>query len=531
VIRCDIHKAHDWRGLACGTKVSSSHPLVVAVTLLSCVFTFLRPQAYVLKAGRMSLCAQCRSLRDSAFHFTPLSQRVDDPRRQLEDLEAEITHVEKLLAQLVRQRVPLKRKINARFSPVLQLPVEITSEIFMTCFPPNAWELWGSKTPLDLGKVCSTWRDIAWSMPWLWNTVSLSVPHLSPTHTEMLDEWLFRSGQLPLSIRLKVKFGFDSKACSAGVYPSPMLCAMDAIARFSTRLRNVDLCIPDLLCDRLSSIFHAAPLLHDIKLKGFYPKTVALPVSQLTRLRLNPTTFEECLEVLASSPQLIYCTFEEILCSDVRNPSPILAPSLESLEVISSTHIALSELLDNLLIPAARELAFHVTGNIFPDWSFISLIARSSCTLHRLSLSGIRTSERVLWGCLEVIPSLVHLNISNVECVTNNTIAVLDPTENIRCRGCVPVLPNLKSLKYSGDLSQLDLGDIADMLEARWRRGVPATGLVEDQRPPAKVARLLSVQFDTKTFDGRNLDARRRLRELFEEGMKIVISCDDVLST
>jgi hypothetical protein len=136
----------------------------------------------------------------------------------------------------------------------------------------------------------------------------------------------------------------------------------------------------------------------------------------------------------------------------------------------------------------------------------------------------------VLWGCLEVVPSLVHLNISNVECVTNNTIAVLDPTQNIRCRDCIPILPNLESLEYAGNLLQLDLAGIADMLEARWRRGIPEAGPDDGEAPSAKVARLLSVQFDTKTFDGRDLDARQKLRELFEEGMKITITCDDVLS-
>ena len=348
----------------------------------------------------------------------------------------------------------------------------------------------------------------------------------------MLDEWLSRSGQLPLSIHLK--FGLDNKTCSAGIYPLPILRVMDVVARSSTRLCNVDLCIPEFLCDRLSSTFRAAPLLHDVKLRGFYPKTVTLPVGQLTRVRLNPTTFEECLELLGASPRLTHCTFEEILSSDVRNPSPVAAYRLESLEIISTTHIALSELLDNLVIPAVRELSFHVTGNTFPYWSFTSLITRSSCTLHRLSLSGIRTSEHILWGCLEALPSLVHLNISNVECVTDNTIAVLDPTRNIRYRDCVPLLPNLESLEYAGNLSQLNLSGVADMLEARWRRGIPTTAAVTDggdeEASFPKVARLLSVQFDTKIFDGRDLDARRRLRELFEEGMKIMITCDDVLN-
>jgi hypothetical protein len=472
----------------------------------------------------MSLCIRCRSSQDLEIQF---SERVDDPRRDLENLEAEITRVEKLLSQLVQTRASLKRKINACFSPVLQLPVEITSELFTTCFPANAWDAWGSKTPLDLGKVCSAWRDVAWSMPRLWNTVSLRVPRCFPAHAELLEQWLLRSGQLPLSVHLQ--FGFDEQVGSSGIHPPPMLHVMDIVTRSSTRLRKVDFCIPELLCNHLSSTFRAAPSLHDVNLTGLCPKSVALPVSQLTRLRLSPTTFEECLEVLGASPQLIHCTFEEILCSDVRNPTPVLASRLESLEIISTTHIALSELLDNLLIPAVRELAFHVTGNTFPDWSFTSLIARSSCTLLRLSLSRIRISERALRACLDVLPSLEHLNINNVDCITNHTIADLNP--NGTRQDLVPVLPSLQSLEYSGDLLQFDMGGLADMLEARWKMGKPLISSLEDYVPRAKVARLLSARFDTKTLDGRQYYALRKLRALFDDGMKIVIRCDEVLST
>jgi hypothetical protein len=466
----------------------------------------------------MSLCIRCRS---SVQPPNP----VDDPRQDLEDLETEITRVQELLSQLEQKRASLKKKVNACFSPVLQLPVEITSEIFTTCFPVNALDVWGSRTPLDLGKICSAWREVAWSIPWLWNTVSLRVPRCLPVHAELLDQWLLRSGQLLLSVHLD--FSFDEQVNSSCGNRPPMSRVMDLVARSSTRLRKVDLRIPQLLCNHLSSTFRAAPSLHDVTLRGFCPKSIALPVNQLTRLRLSPTTFEECLEVLGASPQLAQCTFEEILCSDVRNPTPVLASGLESLEIISTTHIALSELLDNLVIPNVRELAFHVTGNVFPEWSFISLISRSSCILLRLTLSRIRISERSLRTCLSMIPSLVHLNIDNVDCITNSTILVLNPYHPT-CG--IPILPNLQSLKYSGDLSHLNMEYFADMLEARWGK-LPLIDDTEPQNNPPRrrAAQLLSVFIDTKTFDSHYV--LPTLRALFNQGMKIVIKCDEIKRT
>jgi hypothetical protein len=41
--------------------------------------------------------------------------------------------------KLVQQRIHLKRDINARSSPILRLPPEICSEIFVSYLSDNAW--------------------------------------------------------------------------------------------------------------------------------------------------------------------------------------------------------------------------------------------------------------------------------------------------------------------------------------------------------------------------------------------------------
>lgn len=434
----------------------------------------------------MSLCANCHV----SLNPTGATHSSEDPREQLQELESEILRVQALLAKLVQKRAPLKRNINRHYSPMLSLPVELCSEIFTTCFPP-AREAWGSGTPLALGQVCTAWRNLAWSMPWLWNTVFLNSTAPSSTHVELLEQWVARAGHLPLSISFKLRAGDVD-----GLQHLSDL--MDVVARYSKRWRAIDFDVPIFypqdadpslaLCkvrptslplltsasvkvDYISStldMFLAAPQLSTVRLRDFPRNSVALPHHQITRLHLSPTTVQQCLETLGALPNLTHCTFEDITRSDVVNPSPVTAPRLETLHVISFTHTPLSELLDALLLPAARDLAFHVTGNTFPHWSFIACIARSACTLERLALTAVRISEWQLWDCLHAVPSLRALALRDLARVTFDTVRALNPAHHARLLGpaAAPLLPHLREFAYSG-AAPLNVCGVANTLFAR----------------------------------------------------------------
>lgn len=88
------------------------------------------------------------------------------------------------------------------------LPLEIIVEIFKHCIFPIAIKdkkTASTITPLFIGSICSSWRRIAWSTPSLWSTFSLgfrSDDSLSNTKIELLEQWLSRTRNLPLSITL-----------------------------------------------------------------------------------------------------------------------------------------------------------------------------------------------------------------------------------------------------------------------------------------------------------------------------------------
>ena len=130
-----------------------------------------------------------------------------DPMDELAELDA-------LSERLRLKRYDLKRKINRLYSPIIRkLPLDVMSTIFEFCLPgftdhqllPYTEE--DLSIPLSLGAICSYWRDIAWSTPSLWSSLVIRVPskHKSHITTGIAQEWLARSGQLPLSIRIYSK--------------------------------------------------------------------------------------------------------------------------------------------------------------------------------------------------------------------------------------------------------------------------------------------------------------------------------------
>ncbi|KAJ7633160.1 hypothetical protein FB45DRAFT_726666, partial [Roridomyces roridus] len=210
--------------------------------------------------------------------------------------------------------------------PVLTLPTEITSEIFLQFLPPYPERpaLAGRLSPSFLLRICRTWRDVALST--LWCAMRLYIwPPFQQRH--LLEAWLRRSGSLPLSIAVQSELGVDSHL----IIITPL---MDAILSHASRWQEMDIFLPfDILglltCSMpllrsltlgpsalLSSsdtepplaLFMQAPNLEDVTLyEDFDPFRIMLPWSQITTLTASPYV-DEAAEMLRNAPRLVNCT-------------------------------------------------------------------------------------------------------------------------------------------------------------------------------------------------------------------------------
>jgi hypothetical protein len=325
------------------------------------------------------------------------------------------------------ERYDHKRKINRFHSPIVrQLPPDVTSTIFEFCLTdfadhqlsPNAKE--DLSIPLSLGAICSCWREIAWSTPTLWSSlvVRFSSEHDSHLLTSITQEWLTRSGQLPLSICIITRFSRDDQI--------PAL--IDIINQYSSRWSNLDLYMPDkyyrllratapilksirfdcssgvgmtldcpLTCPRLErvdltkfyvhktniqwdNLTHLTLLVTNATLTIIY--TTIIQWDNLTHLSLlSSMTIVNSFLILRKAPRLVFCKISGSVFSPYEEAigAPVLTlASLRSLHLITSFA---KDILDNLIAPHLEELSLPIFYNPSMDISMeviTSFLGRSA---------------------------------------------------------------------------------------------------------------------------------------------------------
>ncbi|KAJ7157210.1 hypothetical protein C8R46DRAFT_909567, partial [Mycena filopes] len=141
-------------------------------------------------------------------------------RAQLAEIDASIAVLKSRLKSLERLRQPLQKELNHRGNPVLSLPPEITSEIFLHCVPaPSPLDSLGKPNPtknvapLLLLQVCRTWRQIALSTPHLWAALHLDlgllIVKMSDAAVEkVIMDWFGRAGTSPLAFSVRMRKGW-----------------------------------------------------------------------------------------------------------------------------------------------------------------------------------------------------------------------------------------------------------------------------------------------------------------------------------
>jgi hypothetical protein len=496
---------------------------------------------------RAPACPSCGfSQTNAPEHHPTLPQNTvtTDPYawQQLIDLESEITRVKALLHQLEQQRSRLKRQLNACRSPVLQLPPELTSEIFVTYLAHHEWDgltsclsdVLISRTPLLFGRICSAWRELAWSTPKLWSSMQLDLENnnIDPI---LVNQWLDRSGSLPLSICALLR-------CED--YDQTAVVIMDAIAQHTERWCNIAFELPifcydsfkdddNLKCylpnlqhifigkeslglDEFSrfDIFSVTPQLRSLSLKGVDVSDCVFSTNNLTKLRIEGECIDACMDILQRSPHIIECAFV-----NVQNTTSSIKHSLSNqlqllrLEIPEEYDESIADIFNALTVPALRKFHFYAEGQSLPPNSFISLMTRSSCSLQTLTLEFVSVgldanSDDELLQCLDAIPSLQELTLIGVR-ITDNTLRMLS------CRDSSVVLPNLKVFDWGGSIR--DFSVLVGFLHSRWdsRESTPS------KENSHTISRLQSVNFWTFPSNVPDPDLLAQLQQFVEEGMEI----------
>lgn len=427
----------------------------------------------------------------------------------------------------------------------------------MAAFPQgNVAGSWGYATPLLLGTICRAWRELARSMPRLWCTIHVEMEcpdRYRVAKASLLQEWLLRSGRLPLSIRLRLTEPDDSIPNEEVV----MWRIMDLIARCSQRWQHVHLDIayffhqdkcffpngfsqlrslsmpnPGFGFPANFTMLQHAPMLSDVSLKGY--ETTLLPPNTLLRLTVQLTSSDECLALLKYHPNLVQGAFKDV-SSTLVGPVEIIveALSLESLEIkfMGFGSHTIAPLLDNLSLPSLHELTLFDLGDEPLYNSLISLILRSSCPLVRFDLwTDLSESQSV--ECLVILPSLRELKLGGRTGLGAPLIHELTLDRDEDPSSSSVLLPNLTSLSL--DLGcrcmplPFDFADLERMVKSRRQLDVPETTGCGSNSQPNQVARLEAITVRVEIYDYRQVLASdwaafNRFQALRTEGIRVML--------
>ncbi|KAJ7467546.1 hypothetical protein FB451DRAFT_1482788 [Mycena latifolia] len=342
------------------------------------------------------------------------TERAAD-RARITDIETQISNLKRSIEVLQAEMTLAQERLDSYAYPVLTLPNEIISEIFVHFLPvyPLCPPTTGLDSPTLLTHICHRWREIALATLALWRAISLT----GDQDLHILESWLNRSRSLPVSLEMDTIFSSISEEC------------LEKLALHAARWENAKLGLRVL--PQLLTIPTAMPLLQELELRvnngGIFPPVAYravprlravtlwdfsypadfLPWAQLTSLTMVSIGPAVCATVLQRTVNLVHC--ELVMENGLVYPPDIKLERLESLVLMKfldedepPTHY-----LKTLITPALRTLQV-LKGFLQPDpiHTLTSFISKSGCKLENICIVGTGLSPPTYREAFPSIPNI-----------------------------------------------------------------------------------------------------------------------------
>ncbi|KAF8907841.1 hypothetical protein CPB84DRAFT_1959411 [Gymnopilus junonius] len=315
-------------------------------------------------------------------------------------------------------------------------PPEVASRIFQFCLE----DMKEVTSPLTIGSICRTWRAIAYSTPQLWTSLSIPLCFKKFTWADrfgLTQQWLSRSGQLPLSIYIYANQELKENA-AVSAYP-----LINLVKQIYNRCRFLSINVPFFLLPQFSSDSQDTSVLQTLSLRlsdyaGFFTDKFSLaspshrPVDvsisyisidsvhirwdNVANIELEYLDYGDCLRSLEYAPRLEEAVFRDVVPPDEgfkRPHEPIVCQCLQKLVF---TNGGIRGRLGNLLfnhvtLPCVKTLSFGDTAYI-PAEDFLPFVKRSMCSLSELSLGDVYFGDcEDLISILKEVPLLQTLHL------------------------------------------------------------------------------------------------------------------------
>ncbi|KAJ7288948.1 hypothetical protein C8J57DRAFT_1013389, partial [Mycena rebaudengoi] len=236
---------------------------------------------------------------------------------------------------------------------ILDLPVEITTHIFLDCLPDDPDYNEPSDAPLLLTRICKIWQSIALNTPRLWT--SIIVDSRRPPDAGFVEAWLRRAGVRGITLELShpededlftPAMSWSHQWMDVAINLSLAVCEIYFRKRRTLpmlRMLNIN---SNFFCSEIYPpvdalrMFSDAPVLTEVYLADGIPfSAFELPWGQLTTFRSNMQWLKDCTKILSLASHLVTCELRDVLAE--RSPYPKLSHNpllhLQKFTLVTST--------------------------------------------------------------------------------------------------------------------------------------------------------------------------------------------------
>ncbi|KAJ7771051.1 hypothetical protein DFH07DRAFT_937921 [Mycena maculata] len=276
--------------------------------------------------------------------------------------------------QLERDSGATQIELQSFRFPILTLPLEITTEIFIRCFPDEPEHPRQTHAPLLFLGVCKEWKHIALSIPTFWATLYLDVDRLRITmpYSEgfhIVRTWFDRAGNCPLTFILH---GWVSETFVEDN------CINEFIHSYAPRFHRLSLHIE--LEDLNALEDFSFPLLQDLTIG---PRFTEEDLASKTTLR--------SASMLRSAPLLADCKFGVLRDTRADHDGTLEHPSLQSFSLLGEldSDDCTAAIFSHITLPSLHTLRIAKVRDLDSDGSFFPEQLRCMATITDLELRGV----------------------------------------------------------------------------------------------------------------------------------------------
>ncbi|KAJ7494232.1 hypothetical protein B0H11DRAFT_929580 [Mycena galericulata] len=397
-------------------------------------------------------------------------------RSRLDEITERTTVLESQIALLQKERESVLKDLAAVVYPVLTLPDDITSEIFLKYVDDSV------HGPLPLASVCRLWRVVALSTCSLWTHLS-SRSIFYPACValaNLLQCYLPRAGSLPLDLHIKLP--------PSSLHEPDSDTILRVLGQHSSRWRSLELIVseplsfPSYLYGSFSSLtkfslenysldfgptiippLGDAALLREVRLEAIdlpVDWRTSLPWMQLTNLELVFSTVDQCLDILEHTPTLEVLVFTSEVPGSPPDPTTFPTCSLHRLHTITLASEYGHTLLNYLTLPALVRIDLpSLTEECAEELE--PLIARSGCAPRVLDVYLFEPDMAPITACIWSLPSLREVRMVCPGAASDDFTRLFDIIND------PSILPALESLAIDDCRADIELGPLDRLLSAR----------------------------------------------------------------